>query len=316
MLSCILHPFLQHRNIVLQPRIIAEQHLAPPSPRTAASFKTAPPPATSEPAKSISTSLLVSSASTCIQAPMPSSTESSPPSPVISSTFLKTYKSALRILITTLTTIETELILLDRIWYKNASQFKSALWWNGVDGARRSLHKLFLPTTITTAVGGGSVDSGLGLSLGKSTLRNCILIYSAIAGGMEAFQTQQFKFQQDDSSSSSSWPTIPKFNTKPLPPPFPSVTTISQLLCTSQSQLESLQVLLKEVQRRLQNAGKILVRHLNTPPAPTFAPLVTACLGALGCIDAELNRVLAKEEDRSTVELLQHLLNRLSKLKS
>lgn len=292
----------------------AEEQLSPPPTSPATMFpSTAPPPATPTTTVSTSTSTTLNSPTFHQPQPQPSNPSETPPPPaILHPRLLKTYKSALRILITSLTTLESELVLLDRIWYKNASQFKSTLWWGGIDGARRSLHKLFFvfpstPTATATAVDvAGKAESELGLA--KRTVRNCTLIYALLGGGTEAFQMQQIKLQQN------SWPTLPKFNTKPsITMLFFNLETV-QLVKTSLTQLKLVGELLKEGQRRTRNAGQILVGHLNTPPAPTFAALITGCLAILARVDGEIDGLVTnnnkeEEEECGAVEVLRSLLN-------
>ncbi|GAC98570.1 hypothetical protein PHSY_006164 [Pseudozyma hubeiensis SY62] len=189
---------------------------------------------------------------------------------------LKTFKLHLRQLTAVLSSLSTELTLIDRIWYKNASQFKSALWWGGFDSVRRCLHRVLLP-------------SSRGVSLAHSVVSDLTLLYARLGGAESNLVT---------TASTSTLPPIPKFTTRP------THTTLQTYLSSSPShlehttqQLEALQTALLALSARCTTAGRTLLLHLNTPPAPTFAPLVTALIALLAGVDDALQSVVPRKHD-------------------
>ncbi len=88
------------------------------------------------------------------------------------------------------------------------------------------------------------------------------------------------------------WWSIPKPTIKP------SIHTVVEFLdnhigrtelVEAVRQLEQLGRLLDAVKGRSEAAGKLLVTHLNTPPAPTFAPLVTTLVALLASVHSEVS---------------------------
>nr|QBH67540.1 hypothetical protein UEMT_2006 [Ustilago esculenta] len=192
---------------------------------------------------------------------------------------LKAFKTALRTLITTLQTLVFESALADRVWYKNASQFKSAFWWTSFNSTRRGLHKLLPPPTLPTQLTPTQPHQHHSISqrgLAKDTVRMLTIVYAGLGGGEEALQSQQAKFEPE-----SGWANLPKFDVKPSATTlysFLQSDTSQNLLSATKAKLELLRESLEVLQKRTQTTGHVLVTHLNTPPAPTFAPLVTTLL--------------------------------------
>lgn len=207
---------------------------------------------------------------------------------------LKQFKQSLRTLSVTLTNLSIELELIDRIWYKNASQFKSAFWWVSFNSSRQSLHKLLLPSP------------HFQLGLGRETINYLTLLYAGLGGGLDGIRIQRRKVE------SGGWSTLPKFDGKP------STATIHEFLLTREAielikeaerMLETMEQVLQEVKLRTKTAGKILVSHMNTPPAPTFAPLVSAILAMIAnihslvqvLVEEKVNREVKKGETREKI---------------
>lgn len=215
------------------------------SPRTPSPISTSqPPPASTRTSTNSSASTLISTTTTAMDIPHQ----------------LKTLKNHLRMLITTLSTLESELVLVERVWYKNASQFKSALWWGGFDAVRRSLRRL-LPMA-----------------------RGTVMRVSDVYGGLIAADSTRVEGERG-------WGSIPKSTVKP------SLQTVAEFLThpggrqgilEAVKRLEKAERLLEVVKGRAEGAGKLLVTHLNTPPAPTFAPLVTTLVALLASVHSEV----------------------------
>ncbi|KAJ9478886.1 hypothetical protein PHBOTO_002385 [Pseudozyma hubeiensis] len=197
---------------------------------------------------------------------------------------LKIFKLHLRQLTTVLSSLFTELTLIDRIWYKNASQFKSALWWGGFNSVRRCLHRILLP----------SHDQGA--SLAHSVVFDLISLYAGLGGA---------QFSVTTTASSSTFPSTPKFNTRPthttLQAYLSSSASLSHLEKTTR-QLEALQKTLLALDAKCTTAGRALLLHLNTPPAPTFAPLVTALIALIAGVHDVLQSVVGRKHDAAETD--------------
>lgn len=192
---------------------------------------------------------------------------------------LKQVRVALKTLTLQLETMEGEYRLLERLWYKNAAQFKSALWWKAFDGARRPLKRIFA----TERAPEPQVKENEGREIGaREVARVCVEAYAATwapppaAAGLGGTTTH---------SQTNGWPSVPKFAPAH---PTTSIDTAQHAL----SQLADLQRTLAHIRTRCLRAGEILALHLNTPPAPTFAPLVTALLALLASIHAASSTLL------------------------
>lgn len=219
---------------------------------------------------------------------------------------LKTYKASFRTLLSALQLLERETELVERIWYKNASQFQSALWWQAFNSVRRTLHPLFRTST----------------SNAKSMVRNLTLVYAGLGGGISTFQ-----LALQTQSQAEGWGALTKFDTKPsseLLHTFLSFPPATQLLTLTQDHLAQLQKILLLLTTRIESAGKVLVNHLNTPPAPTFAPLISTLLALLASIDSAAQSALHTQNPKSSqshstwhqlhqgpVQTLKHMLHHL-----
>ncbi|KAJ1031292.1 hypothetical protein NDA18_002509 [Ustilago nuda] len=218
----------------------------------------------------------------------------------------KTMRTTLRILIASLRNLTQELSLIDRIWYKNKSQFKAAFWWSCFNSSRRSLHKLCLASSCSS------------VGLARESLGKFSLVYAGIGGGIETFHTQQQKLK---SIEPDRYANLPKFERKP------TSTTLSQFISSTEGRklieetremVQLLEQVLVQVKQRAATAGRVLVKHMNTPPAPTFAPLVTSLLALMGnvhsiageLVGAEGGEEMGEEKDGS-VGVMRRLLEDL-----
>ncbi len=104
-----------------------------------------------------------------------------------------------------------ELTLIDRIWYKNASQFKSALWWGGFD----SVTTLFAPRF-------ASLFSRCDLAL--SVVSDLTLLYARL-GGAE-IQPGHNSVNVDPPPQYQSSPPTDAHDTSKLTSPLPSTSNI------------------------------------------------------------------------------------------
>ncbi|KAF6767469.1 hypothetical protein PSEUBRA_005020 [Kalmanozyma brasiliensis GHG001] len=233
-------------------------------------------PMRSADATSISTPAVGTSSATPLGTPAsPSSSHIRPP--IEAAHTLKALKQPLRLLISTLQTLESEQTLVDRMWYKNRAQFRSALWWVGYDGVRRSLRRLLPSSSGAESGSRGGDGEGRG---GKGVLRGLVRVYAGLGGV--------------DVQGGQGWVTIPKFDTRP------TADSIHAYLSTNEDdvrqalyQLAMLERLLHVVRVRAETAGSVMVTHLNTPPAPTFAPVVTGLLALVAGVHAEVERCVA-----------------------
>lgn len=194
---------------------------------------------------------------------------------------LKTYRVSFRFLSQKLDVLSRETELVNQLWYKNASQHKSAWFWASFDGLRRALHRL--ESTPST--------------------RHLSLVFAGLGGGTEALTSHQGRL--NDAASQLS---LPKFDTKPT-------IEVGQVWIRDQGgldwidqtcdQLKALEKSLELVKRRARALGKMLVLHANTPPAPTFAPVITTLFALAATVASEAEACLTGngvEETHSSTE--------------
>ncbi|TKY85973.1 hypothetical protein EX895_004798 [Sporisorium graminicola] len=226
------------------------------------------------------------------------------------STLLKPLRAHLRLLTATFERLGSERVLVDRIWYKNSVQFKSALWWRvGVCGVRRALHRLLLLPSVPSDGEGEGEGSG---SVAVRAVCSVAKLYAGLGGGLPAFHAAaSCSFS---SSGNSPYPSLPRFDAKP------SAATAREFLATAEAQshlretLQTLHVLrsvLQVVKRRSHAAGKLFLVHLNTPPAPTFAPLVSACFALVAGVCAEVEGGGGADTGDAEAEGLERVVGRI-----
>ncbi|PWN49868.1 hypothetical protein IE53DRAFT_411323 [Violaceomyces palustris] len=234
----------------------------------------------------------------------------------------KTIKPLLSHLSTSLERLDQESKLIQRLWYKGRSQFRSAVWWRSFDGVRRSTKKLSASPQTTTD---DPRDLDLPIpSLGHLALSSARKSYSSlwveIGGGgdksigtsFHASKSSQPRKQQKESkgiaeptsSSSSSSRTVFVFS-----PPTKSLercdeerraTALNECLANFRSTLNLLSELHRSLiglRARCRYAWYILSCHLRTPPAPTFAPQAVALLGVCSNLDQICSDLLYGRRD-------------------
>lgn len=224
---------------------------------------------------------------------------------------LKQVRTALKTLVAQLTVLEEEWRWLDRLWYKNAAQFRSAIWWKAVDGVRRPLKQLFAVDGTGTAPPKASAssrfqrrrgtraseqeqvgnDTTAMSSVARNTARLCVSAYSETWAPLPPPPTQ-LPSAPVSTSSASAWPTVPKYRPSATVPPFSTGDALDELAY--------LQRVLLCIRTRALKAGTVLALHLNTPPAPTFAPVVTALLAIIASVHTA-TAVLLDPSPRDTV---------------
>lgn len=189
---------------------------------------------------------------------------------------LKQLKRSLRALIVALQAIECERVVLDRMWYKNASQFQSALWWRHANSLRRCLRSLDTAHALTARIA---------------------LVYAELCGA-------------DQPGSNQGWPVLPR-EAKSTPQSIDAVLKSAQTkqrLKQAEGELQELKAVIEVVRKRAEKGAKVLMVHLNTPPAPTFAPLVTALIAICAAVHHP-TAALAGEE--SALDELRNILAQL-----
>lgn len=208
---------------------------------------------------------------------------------------VKTYRAQLRDLGSVVAALESELELMDRMWYKNALQFHSALWWRSFDGVRRWMHRLMRDRSSSLRNCAASADERQSLS--RTVIHDLTRLYCELGGA------------QPTASVSS----IANLAARP------SAASVHAYLCSPcarvrlestlqrLSQLHSVCTLLKH---RCVTAAKLLLIHLNTPPAPTFAPLVTTLVALIANVHTQIDKLVASDA-RGRVNELLHLMHQL-----
>lgn len=189
---------------------------------------------------------------------------------------LKQLKRSLRALIVGLQAVEAERVVLDRVWYKNASQFKSALWWRHANSLRRSLRSLDTAPALTARIA---------------------LLYAELCGAGEP-------------GSNQGWPVLPR-EAKPTSQSIETVLRTSQTkqrLREAEGELEELRGVIDVVRKRAEKGGKVLMVHLNTPPAPTFAPLVAGLIAICAAVHHPTAALVGEE---SALDELKNILGLL-----
>ena len=255
--------------------------------------------ATSIPAD-LSRSLPIASSSSTPSSPalasstLPTKRDSSNANPTLDAPhLLKSLRSHLRDLVATLAKLRGELTLVERLWYKNGWQFRGALWWAAFDGVRRGMRRLLVPKEMQRerVVGGDK-------ALADGCMADLFRLYAGLGGGEATL------VRAPDNG-------IVKFDVKPtgdVVRSFLASSVGAAHVQTTLVQIETVQAVLRVLHTRCRQAGKWLVRHLNTPPAPTFGALVSALLALVAALDAELGTM--SEVVRRVKAVLDSVLGR------
>ncbi|EPQ30848.1 uncharacterized protein PFL1_01746 [Pseudozyma flocculosa PF-1] len=148
--------------------------------------------------------------------------------------------------------------LLDRLWYKGRSQFRTATWWKHIHALRRCL--VYLVGSLSSL---GTNEGALHRTADAVIAALCSLFDAAPPANAAKGQIR----------------TVPHFSTpathldrdgptSPRPDAFLEAARASH----------NLALLLHETRKRARTAYRVAAVHLRTPPAPTFAPQVTILL--------------------------------------
>ncbi|KAI3483809.1 hypothetical protein L1887_53219 [Cichorium endivia] len=189
---------------------------------------------------------------------------------------LKQLKRSLRALIVALQAIECERVVLDRMWYKNASQFQSALWWRHANSLRRCLRSLDTARALTARIA---------------------LVYAELCGADQPGSNQGLA-----SVAARSQINTTKHRCRP------QISADKAETQAAEGELQELKAVIEVVRKRAEKGAKVLMVHLNTPPAPTFAPLVSALI-AICAAGHHPTAALAGEE--SALDELRNILAQL-----
>ena len=79
---------------------------------------------------------------------------------------------------------------------------------------------------------------------------------------------------------------LPKFDG--IPNQIPSINSLRSAV----HHIEELIAIVEELLNRTKIAANSLISHLRTPPAPTFAPITTACVAIMSALHSETDRFL------------------------
>lgn len=200
-------------------------------------------------------------------------------------------------LVTLHTTLTEEQHLLERIWYKSHAQFRTQRWFQSVDGVRKCLRELCgFKNGYERQVSAKKLQKREKATAARDeghlnqTIRSLVSLYFFLADkppGEEPANVLQklpklaFKWnrQSDDVG---------------VPPPPPQYSDEHSLELTLHMALTTLQLihLVLALQRRCQAAFAVLVTHLRTPPAPTFAPVVLILISVVAKISDVAKGVL------------------------
>lgn len=186
--------------------------------------------------------------------------------------------------------LHEEQVLLERLWYKSHAQFRAAKWFKSIDGVRRGLQRALGRQDGHAGRGGrrrkrGSSEAGHQTQLLHVLDANAELYYSLFDASVPAAQ--------------SPLAALPKLS---------SPITGAASSSSSQQVRHTLNVLrllylFSAVQAGSRNAFAMLRAHLNTPPAPTFAPLATVLLAIASRVESFCERALFGNERNEKLKM-------------
>jgi hypothetical protein len=177
--------------------------------------------------------------------------------------------------------LHEEQVLLERLWYKSHAQFRGAKWFKSVDGVRRGLRR---------ALGQQDGHSGRGSKRkrrGHSEAGHETQLLHVLDANAELYYSL---FDATVPAAQASLAALPKLSS-----PLIGLRSSSQQLKHTLNVLRLL-YLFSAVQSGSRNAFAMLRAHLNTPPAPTFAPLATVLLAIASRVEAYCEKALFGNE--------------------
>lgn len=180
-----------------------------------------------------------------------------------------------------------ETAIFARIWYKSKAQHRSAEWFRAIDGVRRCLKRLLeIDFSVKRQMRKGAIPTQ-SLQIEEKEFSSREIVQRDQRGKMkrEIFQKEKMQGALNRSCLSlaklwcSFWNEtaksiniLPAFDRKPNDLPY------IEVLCSAISDLQVLNAIIEELLNRTRIAFNLLVSHLRTPPAPTFAPIVSVCV--------------------------------------
>ncbi|PWN24285.1 hypothetical protein BCV69DRAFT_280178 [Microstroma glucosiphilum] len=179
--------------------------------------------------------------------------------------------------------LHEEQVLLERLWYKSHAQFRGAKWFKSIDAVRRGLRRALGQQDGHLKRGGKRKQRHVSQAGHETQLlhvldANAELYYSLFDAPVPVAQT--------------SLAALPKLSS---PLAGPGASSFSQQIKHTLNVLRLL-YLFSAIQSGSRNAFAILRAHLNTPPAPTFAPLATVLLAVASRVEAYCEKALFGNE--------------------
>lgn len=198
----------------------------------------------------------------------------------------KDVKAAFILVQKTRVNITKESAIIARIWYKSKAQHKNAEWFRAIDGVRKCLRRLLDTNACLDRKGADHQQDVQPKNRGK--------IKSGQAEG------QKFCGALDRACSSlvqlwcSFWDEEVVKNVKSLPKfdAIPNELPNQKALSSAVHDIQELIAIMEELLNRTRIVANLLISHLRTPPAPTFAPITTACVAIMSALHSEADRLL------------------------
>ncbi|PWN33285.1 uncharacterized protein FA14DRAFT_60322 [Meira miltonrushii] len=224
----------------------------------------------------------------------------------------KTVKYAFILIQKTRSNLTKESAIIERIWYKSKAQHKSAEWFRAIDGVRKCLRRLLDP------IKGADHQQ-------QQDVQPRIMKSNEVQSGQA--EGEIFCGALDRACSSlvqvwcSYWGKETTENNKSLPKfdGIPKELPNSDALCSAVRDIRELIAIMEELSNRTRIAANSLISHLRTPPAPTFAPITTACLAIMSGLHSEANQCLHGPQDdppsdsqksgRSSIKYLYNIMS-------
>lgn len=175
-----------------------------------------------------------------------------------------------------------EQMLLERIWYKSSAQFRGVKWMKTIHSVRRGLERLCGDRRGLEKEGKKKKPKTKGRHYRQNGRQG--LLSDMLQSVAHLYSTMQF---------------LPPRSTSPYEPlPKPASGSSAASLIPSRLAFDqlclflNLLLTLSYLQARCQSSFGLLQAHLNTPPAPTFAPLVVSLVGIVAQVEGIVERAI------------------------
>lgn len=207
----------------------------------------------------------------------------------------KNVKIAFIVIQKTRVNLAKQYAIIARIWYKSKAQHKSAEWFRAIDGVRKCLRRLLDKSADQRQQQQQHQQRDVeprNKSKKESGKADGEIFCGAFDRACSSIVQLWCSYWGEESVRNDN--VLPKFDG--LPNQLPSIDSLRSAV----HHLEELIAIMEELSNRTKIAANSLISHLRTPPAPTFAPITTACVAIMSALHSETDRFLHGSQFNTT----------------